>query len=505
MDWRRSFLFLGLALTVGGVGLLWGNYHFYHTFTGSLPSFGGIAAFVGLTCLLISAMPDKFAAIFIIPELRQKVLLTLLFLAIYRVGYSIPLPFIDQRELAKSMSGGGPLGQILGYVSMFSGGNLSAATIFGLGIMPYISASIIFQLLAAVYPPLERIAKEGASGQKKINEWTRIATVFICLFQAYMYISYIMGDTVRGETKALREWNTWMTWFTMVVTMTTGTMFMMWLGEQIDEYGIGNGISLIIMAGIVARIPAATTSLFFENNRFNWNAFRLGGGGGSGISFEKLMLLFFLFIAVVVAVIFISKGQRRIPTQSAKHVRGRRVFGGTRQYLPLKVNQAGVMPVIFASSLLVVPYMLFGFLANMFSWAVPLKDAFERQGYLYTVAFIVMIYVFCYFWTAISFNPKEVANNLKDYGSFIPGYRPGKRTADYLERVMARITYIGAAFLAVVAVIPTLVTEGFQVDYTVSSLYGGTGLLIVVGVALDLVQKINSHLVMRNYPGLTDE
>jgi preprotein translocase subunit SecY len=281
----------------------------------------------------------------------------------------------------------------------------------------------------------------------------------------------------------------------------------MWIGEQIDEYGIGNGISLIIMSGIVARMPDTTLGLFWEGGHFKWSTLTLGGGGAGDISFEKLVVLVLLFVAVVVAIIAITKGQRRIPTQSAKHVRGRRVFGGTRQSLPLRVNQAGVMPVIFASSLLVVPYFLFGAVANAtdWGWAVLLKDAFERQGYLYTVSFIALIYLFCYFWTAIIFNPKDVADNLKDYGSFIPGYRPGKRTAEYLEKVMMRITYVGAAFLAVVAVIPTLVTTTLEVNYMVASFYGGTGLLIVISVALDLVQKINSHMVMRNYEGLTDD
>src|SRR6516165_3196483 len=239
------------------------------------------------------------------------------------------------------------------------------------------------------------------------------------------------------------------------------------------------------MAGIVARLPAATASLFFEGTTFKASVFTLGGGGSQDISFEKLIVLIAMFIAVVVAVIAITKGQRRIPTQSAKHVRGRRVFGGTRQSLPLKVNQAGVMPVIFASSLLVLPFFIFGAIANAtdWAWAGAFKDAFERQGYTYTVLFIGLIYVFCYFWTAISFNPKEMSNNLKDYGSFIPGYRPGKRTAEYLEKVMTRITYVGAAFLAVIVVIPTLVTTLLEVDPTVAQFYGGTSLRIVVSVA----------------------
>jgi preprotein translocase subunit SecY len=276
----------------------------------------------------------------------------------------------------------------------------------------------------------------------------------------------------------------------------------MWLGEQIDEYGIGNGISLIIMAGIVARLPQATQSLLMDPQTgwFKDSIFTLGG------DFEKVLLLVLLFIGVVVAVIAITKGQRRIPTQSAKHVRGRRVFGGTRQYLPLRVNQAGVMPVIFASSLLMLPFFLINALAATgWGWVDVLRGSFERQGYIYNVLYIAMIYFFCYFWTAITFNPKDMANNLKEYGSFIPGYRPGKRTAEYLERVMMRITYVGAAFLAVVAVIPSIVSAVLGVDYLVASFYGGTGLLIVISVALDLVQKINSHLVMRNYPALTED
>ncbi len=449
----------------------------------------------------------KIKAIFTIPELRQKILLTLLFLAIYRIGFAIPLPFVDQSKMTASLGAGGALGNVLNFVSMFSGGNLSHATVFGLGIMPYISASIIFQLLAAVYPPLEKLQKEGESGRKKINEYTRYATVAICLFQAFMYVQLIMDPTQQGwGLDGYRD--STLCWISMVVTLSCGTIFLMWLGEQIDEYGIGNGISLIIMAGIVARIPAATQSLFFENNHFKDSVFTLGGGsGGRDMSFEKLVVLIVLFVTVVVAVIAITKAQRRIKTQSAKHVRGRRVFGGTSQWLPLRVNQAGVMPVIFASSLLVVPYFVFGALANAtdWRWALFLKETFVRQGYWYTIMFIALIYVFCYFWTAMMFNPKDMATNLKDNGSFIPGYRPGKRTAEYLERVMIRITYVGAAFLAIIAVIPTIITNTMNVDPNVASFYGGTGLLIVISVALDLVQKINSHLVMRNYPGLTDD
>ncbi len=453
---------------------------------------------------------NRLKAVFSIPELRQKILLTLLFLAIYRIGFWIPLPYIDQDKMLKANESQGGLGDVLGFVSMFSGGNLSQGCIFALGIMPYISASIIFQLLASVYPPLEKLQKEGESGRKKINEYTRYATVFICLFQAYMFINTIVSGGRGGrDSWMLDDYGGFFYQATSVLIMTSGTIFLMWLGEQIDEYGIGNGISLIIMAGIVARVPDATSALIWDPTKgeLKRSIFTLGGGSAQDVSFEKLVVLIGLFVIVVVGVIAITKGQRRIPTQSAKHVRGRRVFGGGRQYLPLRVNQAGVMPIIFASSLLMVPMLLFSWLATSttWDWASILHDSFRRQAYLYNLCYIALIYFFCYFWTAIIFNPKEMANNLKDHGSFIPGYRPGKRTADYMERVMMRITYVGAAFLAIIAIIPSVISALMGIDSRIASFYGGTGLLIVISVALDLVQKINSHLVMRNYPALTED
>ncbi|MCS7045785.1 MAG: preprotein translocase subunit SecY [Gemmataceae bacterium] len=474
---------------------------------------------------------SRLVSIFKIKELRQKIWITLLFLFIYRIGFHIPLPFINQEQIKYTMRGADE--GLLGMITMFSGGALSQCTIFALGIMPYISASIIFQLLASVYPPLEKLQKEGEIGRKKINEYTRYLTVGICLVQAWFYVTYIVGSQEEGgmhlayhhpehdySYKVLGLYVLNMYVFTSIVTMTVGTILLMWIGEQIDEYGIGNGISLIIMAGIVARIPDATASLIVAGTNepgitipiLGWklrqSIFMLGGSGvGGEVGLEKLLVLVVMFVAVVVAVIAITKGQRRIPTQSAKHVRGRRVYGGTRQFLPLRVNQAGVMPVIFASSLLLIPMFLFRYMDRAFDarWAANLANAFERQGYLYNVCYIILIYFFCYFWTAITFNPKDMANNLKDYGSFIPGYRPGKRTADYLEKVILRITYVGAAFLAVVAIIPSLISAGLEITPMVASFYGGTGLLIVISVALDLVQKINSHLVMRNYPGLTED
>jgi preprotein translocase subunit SecY len=454
---------------------------------------------------------SRLATIFKIKELRQKIFITLMFLCIYRIGFHIPLPMIDQQKMTRAMRDSD--NSLLALISMFSGGSLSQSTIFALGIMPYISASIIFQLLASVYPPLEKLQKEGEAGRKKINEYTRYATVLICFIQAWFFVSSLTGsEAAGGSGLAYPGLTTGLTGFmyitTSIVTMTVGTVFLMWIGEQIDEYGVGNGISLIIMAGIIARIPDATMSLLFERGHLRPSIFMLGGGGTAGdVGLEKIIVLIIMFVAVVVGVIAITKGQRRIPTQSAKHVRGRRVYGGTRQNLPLRVNQAGVMPVIFASSLLLIPMFFFKWLAGAFNatWAYNLNAAFERQGYLYNVFYIILIYFFCYFWTAITFNPKDMANNLKDYGSFIPGYRPGKRTADYLERVILRITYVGAAFLAIVAIIPSIISAALEVNPTVASFYGGTGLLIVISVALDLVQKINSHLVMRNYPGLTED
>jgi preprotein translocase subunit SecY len=456
---------------------------------------------------------NKIITIFKIPELAQKIGITLLFLVIYRIGFHVPLPIINQQEMMKYMQGASQtaLGQVLGFVSLFSGGTFSQSTIFSLGIMPYISASIIFQLLASVYPPLEKLQKEGESGRKKINEYTRYATVLICLVQASFVVSYLVRGS--GGNFAIQPYadpTATGAFFviTAVLSITCGTVFLMWLGEQIDEYGIGNGISLIIMAGIIVRLPDATRLLLVDTttNKFKASVLTLGGAAGNEISFEKLIVLICLFVAVVVSVVAITKGQRRIPTQSAKHVRGRRVYGGTRQFLPLRVNQAGVMPIIFAGSLLMVPVLIFQALRNSgWTWVTYLNDAFERQGYIYNLFYVALIYFFCYFWTAITFNPKDMANNLKDYGSFIPGYRPGKRTADYLERVLMRITYVGAAFLAVVAIVPSLISSTLGVDPRIASFYGGTGLLIVISVALDLVQKINSHLVMRNYPGLTED
>ncbi len=452
-------------------------------------------------------MLEKIRVIFTIPELRQKILLTLGLLAIYRIGWQVPLPIVDADVMSSFSKQSGGVGELLRTVAVFSASQLSQATIFGLGIMPYISASIIFQLLGTVWPPLERLQKEGEAGRKKINEYTRYATVLISLVQSWAYVAFLAapgreqsliqeGFLVDGRLPLIWQ-------FVAVMTMTAGTIFLMWLGEQIDEFGIGNGISLLIMSGILAGMPAALLEL---GGSTSWE---VGGGAGTGkLGVEMIPVLVALFIGVVAGVVFMTQGQRRIPTQSAKHVRGRRVYGGTRQYLPLRVNQAGVMPIIFASSLLLFPQFLFQYLSRAFPENDLLRglyDSFTRgQSYLYNIAYIALIYFFCYFWTAITFNPKEMADNLKNFGAFIPGYRPGKRTADYLERVMERITYVGAGFLALVAVIPTVVAGFLGIPYQAASFYGGTGLLIAVSVVFDLVQKIDSHLVMRNYSGLLE-
>jgi len=451
-------------------------------------------------------MFGKLIMIFRIPELRRKIFLTLALLAVYRMGFAIPLPFIDQDGLSQAVEDiegeSGGLGQVMQIVALFSASSLGNSTIFGLGIMPYISASIIFQLLGTVYPPLEKLQKEGESGRRKIIEYSCYATVLICLGQSFFWIKGLSGGQLMGEGLILEQFDTFYYYLIGTVTMTAGTVLLMWIGEQIDAFGIGNGISLLIMAGILARMPASLMDMLAP-------ALTQGVALGTDTGIDRLLLLLGLFVGIIVWVIAITQGQRRIPIQSAKHLRGRRVAGGQRQSLPLRVNQAGVMPIIFASSLLLFPYFLFSQLANfeMFRdvYIVQLLNrAFASHGYVYNMFYIFLIYFFCYFWTTITFNPKDIAENLKDYGSFIPGYRPGARTANYLEQVMTRITYVGAAFLALVAVIPTVVASMMNIPPMVASFYGGTGLLIVVSVCLDLVQKIDSHLVMRNYPGLLD-
>ena len=434
-----------------------------------------------------------FINIFKIPELRNKVLFTVGLLAIYRIGFYVPVPGVNQEKMTAQMGGGGPLGQLSEYFQLFTGGNLQQSTIFGLGIMPYISASIIFQLLVTVVPALEKLNREGESGRRKINEYTRYATVGLCLIQATIWMRFLnSGGLVYPVFRGSITY-----WLMSLLALTSGTIFLMWLGEQIDEYGIGSGISLIIMAGIVAQMPTAVITVI---KSASW---KVGATTGGAMDPSKILFLVVAFVAVVAGAILITQGQRRIPIQYAKQTRGRRVYGGQRQYLPLRVNHGGVMPIIFASSLLIFPGMVFQWLYAATGWTVWywMEGALAPGQYLYVVAYVAMVYFFAYFWTTVQFQPKEMANNLRDYGSFIPGVRPGKRTADYLEKVMGRITYVGAAFLAVIAIIPTIVAIWLRIPFSVSAFLGGTGLLIVVSVTLDLVQRIEANLIMRNYQG----
>ena len=444
-------------------------------------------------------MVGTFINIFKIPELRKKILFTLGMLAIYRIGFYVPVPGVDQALMSAGAGGGGggPFGDLVNYFQLFTGGNLRQSTIFGLGIMPYISASIIFQLLVTVWPFLEKLQQEGETGRRKIQEYTRYLTVALCLINAMVWMKYLAG---KGFIFAVFT-GPWLGMsFTYcllaLLTLTTGTVFLMWLGEQIDEYGIGNGISLIIMAGIVAQIP---TAVIYVGQHVTFK----GTAEPGEMDIPKIAFLIIMFVGVVAGAIVITQAQRRIPIQQAKQTRGRRVYGGQRHYLPLRVNHGGVMPIIFASSMLIFPGIIFagayGLWPNRF-WGF-WQEAFRSGAYIYIVFYIVAVYFFAYFWTTVQFRPKEMANNLRDYGSFIPGLRPGKRTADYLERVMGRITYVGAAFLAIIAIIPTLVALSLQIPFMVSAFLGGTGLLIVVSVTLDLVQRIEANLIMRNYEG----
>jgi preprotein translocase subunit SecY len=440
--------------------------------------------------------------IFRIPELRNKVLFTLFMLLIYRIGYHVPLMGVDQAHFAdlqkKQQGDDSAAGRLANYVSLFSGGNLSQSTIFGLGVMPYISASIIFQLLGTVIPSLEKMQKEGEQGRKKIQEWTRYATVPLCMIQAVFWMSYMRSTNPPLVQKVFLRDYALTFWFIGIISLTAGSVFLMWLGEQIDEYGLGNGISLIILAGIVARMPTAFTLLVEQTNLSQ------SYDPNKPMTIGKIFFLILSFIFVVAGSILITQAQRRIPIQQAKHTRGRRIYGGARQYLPLRVNHGGVMPIIFAQSLMLFPGMLIGWLYGFFPHSGGigfLNEQFRSHGFLFVMTEIIMIYFFAYFWTTVQFQPKEMANQLRDYGSFIPGLRPGKRTADYLEKVMMRITYVGAAFLCIIAVVPTAVSGSLGIDYQITAFLGGTGLLIVVSVALDMVQRIEANLLMRNYGG----
>lgn len=445
-------------------------------------------------------MIQKILAILEIPDLRRKLLLTVVLLAVYRMGFWVPLPVVNQELVQQNIEklqsgGGGPLGQILQTASLFSASQVGYSTIFGLGIMPYISCSIVFQLLATVYPPLERLQKEGESGRRKINELTRQVTVVVSLLQSFFWVKAMSAGSVTGQGIVLAEYDTFIFHLATAVTMTAGTMFLMWIGEQIDAFGIGNGISLLIMAGIMAQMPAAVFNLLKP-------VLERGMSIGSENGIDRILLLVALFVSIVLSVVFVTQAQRRIPVQSAKHVRGRRMFGGSEQFLPLKLNQSGVMPIIFASSLLMIPSYLHHQLLEGLD--IPYFNQFASLPALYYLSYAGLIFFFSYFWAAVTFNPKEIAQNLKDYGSFIPGYRPGDRTSKYLEQVIVRVTFVGAAFLSLLAILPSIVSKVVNVDPIIAGFYGGTGLLIVVSVSIDLISRIDSHLLVRNQAGLTE-
>ncbi len=427
-------------------------------------------------------MASGFLNIFRVPEIRKKIFITLSLLLAYRVGFHVPIPGVNYAALERfqdELSGG----FAFGIFNALSGGAIGSCMLFTLGVMPYISASIIFSLLVKVVPKLEALSKEGQAGQKIINRYTRYATVPICILQALIIIYGMLGDAAAEGVIDEVLYNSFVWKLGVVLTLTTGTLIVMWIGEQITEYGLGNGISLIIMGGIVANMPAMLAQLATSTE-------------GSWV--QPIAQLLVLYVLIVFCIVFVTKGQRRIPIQQGKQMRGRLVYGGQRHYLPLKVNQAGVMPIIFASFLFIVPTVMdkiFGgsFFQRTFSWG----------GFWYTLFYAALVFLFSFFWTSLMFQPKEIADNLKEYGGFVPGLRPGQRTAEYLESVMFRVTLAGATFLVIIAVLPQLLSSNVpNMPPDLAMFLGGTSILIVVGVILDLVDKVNSMLVMRRYEGL---
>lgn len=437
-------------------------------------------------------MLAQFANIFKIPELRKRLWFTLGLLFVFRMGCFIPTPGIDGTQLAMffkeltSRQGN----NLFGLMNMFTGGAMNRCTIFALGIMPYISASIIIQLLTAVIPYLEKLAKEGQAGQKKINQLTRYGTVILALFQA-CFISLWLENPDRFNGRIIVAHPGWPFRILTMITLAAGTTFIMWLGEQITERGIGNGISLIISAGILSRLPMAvgfTYTTFF--------------GQEVGIHRHPIILIIMLLILifVVAAIIQLTVGQRKIPVQYAKRVVGRKVYGGQSTFIPLKVNFGGVLPIIFASSLLMFPATIGSFLPG--SMFVQKISSLLYPGRLvYSMLYVLLIVFFCYFWTATQFNPIQWAEDMKRNGAFVPGVRPGKATAQFFDYTMTRLTLAGGVFLAAVAVLPTIIGNWFGLPYLVTQFFGGTGMLIVVGVMLETIRQIESHLVMRNYEG----
>ncbi|MEK6590812.1 MAG: preprotein translocase subunit SecY [Nitrospinota bacterium] len=420
-----------------------------------------------------------FQNIFNVPELKKRILFTIGLLAVYRIGAHVPTPGIDAFALSEFFKG--TAGTILGFFDMFSGGAFRRLTIFALGIMPYISASIILQLLTVVVPTLEKLKKEGEHGQRKITQYTRYGTVVLSCIQG-LGISFGL-EAMRSPAGTLVVPDPgWSFRLMTILTLTAGTAFIMWLGEQITERGIGNGISLIIFAGIVAGIPSAITN---TTKLINTGEIQL---------FILLGLLVFM-ITVVGVIVFVESGQKRIPVQYAKRVVGRKIYGGQSTHLPLKVNTSGVIPPIFASSIIMFPATLANFITH--PWMKVVSNSLMPGTLMYTLIYVIMIFFFCYFYTAIIFNPSEVAENMKKYGGFIPGIRPGKSTTEYIDRTLSKITFGGAAYLSLICVLPDFLIKYFNIPFY----FGGTGLLIVVGVAMDTMAQVESHLLMRHYEG----
>ncbi|MGE5302230.1 MAG: preprotein translocase subunit SecY [Alphaproteobacteria bacterium] len=414
-----------------------------------------------------------------VPELRRRVLFTLGMLAVYRLGVHVPTPGIDRHAMAAFFEQ--QKGTLFGFLNLFSGGALEQFSVFSLGIMPYISASIILQLLTVVFPYLERLSKEGEIGRRKITQYTRYGTVALSIIQGMMISMGLEGTHGPGGYSLVLNPG-WAFRFMTVITLTSGTAFIMWLGEQITERGIGNGISLIIFAGIVARLPSAvsTTMQFVREGEL-----------GPLVALAIVVLS----IVVVGAIIFVERGQRRIPVQYAKRVVGRKMYGGQSSHLPLKVNTANVIPPIFASSILIFPATLAQF-ANH-PWIQVMAGLLAPGRWLHDIVYVVLIVFFAFFYTAIVFNPSDVAENMKKWGGYIPGIRPGQKTADFIERVLSRITLSGAIYLCIVCLLPTILVQQLNVPFY----FGGTALLIVVGVALDTVAQMETHLISRNYEG----
>jgi preprotein translocase subunit SecY len=446
-----------------------------------------------------------------IPDLRKRVLFTLGMLAVYRLGNHVPTPGINAQALIDFFEQN--RGNWFGLVDMFSGGNLARVTIFALGIMPYISASIILQLLTVVWPFLEKLSKEGELGRRKITQYTRYGTMLLSIVQSFAIAAYLETLTVSG-THRIVESPGWGFKLMTVLTLTTGTAFVMWLGEQITDRGVGNGMSLLIFAGIVVGFPRGMIQTLQRIQR-------------GDLSLLAAMLLIVLMVAVIMAIVFVERGQRRITVQYAKRVVGRRMYGGQSTHLPLRVNTAGVIPVIFASSIIAFPQTIASFFQANNPWMQAVSEQLQWGMPLYNLLYVAFIIFFCYFYTAIVFNPDDVAENMRKYGGFIPGIRPGKRTAEYLDHILGRITFGGAIYLAIIALLPEFLITGFkvapipgigpQLDMFLSEnnlgwiteglglnfYFGGTSLLIIVGVAMDTVAQVEAQLVMRHYEGFT--